>query len=153
MPTAMSARLVLLGVMMSCGLSPAVGQNAAAGPVSVEQRIQHVTSGLIGGVVLSGQEHATHTLADRMKALNVPGVSIAVIHEGKIEWARGFGLREVGGAPVNAETMFSRVESVARESGIPLDFTKVRRMPTMNRRMASRFSAIACLLAIVTRID
>ena len=106
MPTAMSARLVLLAAMMSGGLCPAVGQNATAGPVSVEQRIQHVTSGLIGGVVLSGQEHATHTLADRMKALNVPGVSIAVIHEGKIEWARGFGVRKVGGAPANAETMF-----------------------------------------------
>ncbi|HEY2469073.1 MAG TPA: serine hydrolase [Terracidiphilus sp.] len=72
----------------------------------VEQHIQHVTSGLTGGVVLKGQEHATHTLADRMKELNVPGVSIAVIHDGKIEWARGFGLRSIGGAPVNAETMF-----------------------------------------------
>ena len=41
-----------------------------------------------------------------MKALNVPGVSIAVIHQGRIEWARGFGVREIGGAPVNPETMF-----------------------------------------------
>ena len=106
MPVVIGARLVLLAAMVSCGLHLAVGQNAMAGPVPVGQRIQHVTSGLIGGVVLSGQEHATHTLADRMKALNVPGVSIAVIHEGKIEWARGFGVRELGGAPVNAETMF-----------------------------------------------
>jgi CubicO group peptidase (beta-lactamase class C family) len=29
-----------------------------------------------------------------------------VIHGGKIEWARGFGVREIGGKPVNAETMF-----------------------------------------------
>ena len=72
----------------------------------VEQHIQHVTSGLIGGVVLKGDEHATHSLADRMKELNVPGVSIAVIHNGKIEWARGFGVRSVGGSPVNTETMF-----------------------------------------------
>jgi CubicO group peptidase (beta-lactamase class C family) len=41
-----------------------------------------------------------------MKELNIPGVSIAVIHLGKIEWARGFGVCSLGGAPVTAETMF-----------------------------------------------
>ncbi|HEY1894919.1 MAG TPA: serine hydrolase domain-containing protein, partial [Terracidiphilus sp.] len=106
MPMVIGARPALLVAMVSCGVHLAAAQSATAGSVPVEQRIQHVTSGLIGGVVLSGQEHATHSLADRMKALNVPGVSIAVIHEGKIEWARGFGVRELGGSPVNAETMF-----------------------------------------------
>lgn len=106
MPAVIGVRLIWLAALLSCALQPAVGQTATAGTVPVEQRVQHVTSGLIGGIVLSGREHETHTLADRMKALNVPGVSIAVIHEGKIEWARGFGVREVGGAPVNAETMF-----------------------------------------------
>jgi CubicO group peptidase (beta-lactamase class C family) len=72
----------------------------------IELRIQHVASGLIGGVVIKGDEHATHTLADRMKEFNVPGLSIAVIHEGKIEWARGFGVRSLGGPPVIADTMF-----------------------------------------------
>lgn len=72
----------------------------------VEQHIQRVTSGLIGGVVIKGEEHKTHTLADRMKELNVPGVSVAVVHNGKIEWARGFGVRSIGGLPVNADTMF-----------------------------------------------
>ena len=98
---------VLLTIAAACGFQPtAVGQDATASPAPIEQRIQHVTSGLIGGIVLSGHEHETHTLADRMKTLHVPGVSIAVIHEGKIEWARGFGVRELGGAPVDAETMF-----------------------------------------------
>jgi CubicO group peptidase (beta-lactamase class C family) len=83
-----------------------IAQNAPENKAEVEQHIQHVTSGLIGGVVLKGDEHATHTLADRMKELNVPGVSIAVLHNGKIEWARGFGVRSIGGPPVNAETMF-----------------------------------------------
>ncbi len=106
MPSSMSAKVALLAALASCGSQLSVGQNATPPPIPVEQRIQHVTSGLIGGIVLSGQEHATHTLADRMKELHVPGVSIAVIHEGRIEWARGFGVRTVGGAPVNAETMF-----------------------------------------------
>jgi CubicO group peptidase (beta-lactamase class C family) len=81
-------------------------QNAPASAPDVEQRIQHVIAGLTGGVVIKGQEHATQSLANRMKELNVPGVSIAVIHEGKIDWARGFGVRSLGGPPVTADTMF-----------------------------------------------
>ena len=84
-----------------------IAQNAPQNKAGVEQHIQHVTSGLIGGVILKGDEHATHTLADRMKELNVPGVSIAVLHNGKIEWARGFGVRTLGGDPVDAETLGS----------------------------------------------
>lgn len=92
---------------LACCLGPALlAQNAPASSTETEQHIQHVTSGLIGGVVLKGEEHNTRTLADRMKELNVPGVSIAVIHHGKIEWARGFGVRSIGGEPVNATTMF-----------------------------------------------
>jgi CubicO group peptidase (beta-lactamase class C family) len=86
--------------------SLAVAQGASLNGTEVEQHIQHVTSGLIGAVILKGDEHTTHTLADRMKELKVPGVSIAVLHNGKIEWARGFGVRSIGGPLVNAETMF-----------------------------------------------
>ncbi|HEY1576316.1 MAG TPA: serine hydrolase [Terracidiphilus sp.] len=91
------------GALLACMLIQLSGAQQAA---SVEEHIQHVTSGLVGGVVLKGDEHAKHTLADRMKELNVPGVSITVIHNDKIEWARGFGVRSIGGQPVNAETMF-----------------------------------------------
>lgn len=42
-----------------------------------------------------------------LKKFNVPGVSIAVIKDFKIDWARGYGLADVDtGAPVTAETMF-----------------------------------------------
>ncbi len=82
------------------------GSTQAQTSGEVEAHIQHVTSGLIGGIVLKGHENETHTLSERMKELNVPGVSIAVIHNGHIEWARGFGVRDRAGAAVNAETMF-----------------------------------------------
>lgn len=93
-------------VLISCLAWSAPAQSPAESKAEVEQHIQHVTSGLIGGVILKGDEHATHTLTDRMKELNVPGVSIAVLHNGKIEWARGFGVRSLGGPPVNPETLF-----------------------------------------------
>src|SRR5207253_4709643 len=38
---------------------------------------------------------------------NVPGVSIAVIKDFKIEWAKGYGVADVEtGKPVTAETLF-----------------------------------------------
>jgi CubicO group peptidase (beta-lactamase class C family) len=95
-----------LMALACCLAQPVVAQNTALTSAEIEQHIQRVTTGLIGGVVIKGEEHATHTLADRMSELKVPGVSIAVIHQGKIEWARGFGVRSVGGSPVTAETMF-----------------------------------------------
>jgi CubicO group peptidase (beta-lactamase class C family) len=41
-----------------------------------------------------------------MAADRVPGVSVAVIHNGAIEWAQGFGVVQSGGAPVTVETLF-----------------------------------------------
>jgi CubicO group peptidase (beta-lactamase class C family) len=98
----LAARIAALSVAAGSLALPSCAQSSP----EIEQHIQHVTSGLIGPVVLKGDEHVTHTLADRMKELNVPGVSIAIIQNGKIEWARGFGVRSIGGEPVNAETMF-----------------------------------------------
>ena len=41
-----------------------------------------------------------------MASSHIPGVSIAVIHEGRIEWAQGFGVASVGGPLVTADTLF-----------------------------------------------
>jgi CubicO group peptidase (beta-lactamase class C family) len=48
----------------------------------------------------------TRDLGELMVTLGVPGVSIAVIHHGVLEWAEGFGVTRVGGAPVTVETLF-----------------------------------------------
>lgn len=46
-------------------------------------------------------------LEDRMKHFKVPGVSITVIENGKIAWARGYGVRDLETKTlVNAETVF-----------------------------------------------
>jgi len=42
-----------------------------------------------------------------MKALHVPGVSIAVIDGGQVVWAGGFGLKKAGTTdPVTTSTLF-----------------------------------------------
>jgi len=75
-------------------------------PAEVQQQIQHVVSGLLPVVVIKDQPNQTHTLAERMKEMHVPGVSIAVIHNGDINWAQGFGEATIGGPPVTIETIF-----------------------------------------------
>ena len=61
---------------------------------------------LLPATITQGEKPATTKLTERMAALHVPGVSIAVIHDGKIEWAKGYGAVSVGGAPVTPETLF-----------------------------------------------
>jgi CubicO group peptidase (beta-lactamase class C family) len=78
----------------------------APGPQALEQRIQRIQDGLLPAVLMKGGPVQTTKLADRMAALHVPGVSIAVIHDGAIEWARGFGVTKIGGTPVTPDTLF-----------------------------------------------
>ena len=93
---------VLVGGMTQVGIS----QKATESSAETQQHIKDVVAGLAPSVVVKGDADAEHTLSDRMATWHVPGVSIAVIHHGAIEWAQGFGVASVGGAPVNAETLF-----------------------------------------------
>ena len=78
----------------------------AATPAEIQQHIQHVESGLLPASVIKDDPHQAHTLSERMAAMHVTGVSIAVIHHGAIEWAQGFGSAAQGGPPVTADTLF-----------------------------------------------
>lgn len=66
-----------------------------------------VIGGLRPAVDVEGRPAQRWSLAERMAHHDVPGASIAVVDEGRIVWARGFGVREAGGADsVTAETLF-----------------------------------------------
>ncbi|MFC5461411.1 serine hydrolase domain-containing protein [Massilia niabensis] len=72
---------------------------------ATSDEIARIERGLRQPVALASQA-ATRTLADEMRRLNVPGVSIAVIRGGKIAWAQGFGVTHIGGPAVTADTLF-----------------------------------------------
>jgi CubicO group peptidase (beta-lactamase class C family) len=73
---------------------------------TTEERISLVENGLMRSVLFKGRNNR-HELEDRMAALNVPGVSVAVIHDGEIEWTRAYGVREQGtDHEVDIDTMF-----------------------------------------------
>src|SRR6185436_9179975 len=71
----------------------------------VEQRIQRIQEHMLPPVLANGQPEGPN-LADRMAALRVPGVSIAMIHDGTIEWVRGFGVTRISGPAVTPDTLF-----------------------------------------------
>ncbi|HLQ22255.1 MAG TPA: M20/M25/M40 family metallo-hydrolase, partial [Gemmatimonadales bacterium] len=73
---------------------------------SVADHVDRVQRGLLLPVVIRGQPLNGMTLADRMAHHHVPGVSIAVIHDGAVEWTRGFGTMSVNGSPVTPDTLF-----------------------------------------------
>jgi len=73
---------------------------------SVERRIQHVEGDLLPPILVIGEPREKVRLLDRMAELNVPALSIAVIHNGRIDWARGYGMRSAGGPPATPETLF-----------------------------------------------
>lgn len=68
--------------------------------------VRAVTEGLRPAVSLNGQAPVRYTLSDEMDRLHVPGVSIAVIRDGRIAWSQGFGVTGADGRSVTADTVF-----------------------------------------------
>lgn len=74
----------------------------------IEERIRRVENGILLPAIIKGAPPARLKLADRMRYYNTQAVSIAVINNGKIEWARGYGVKEAGRSErVTTETLFS----------------------------------------------
>jgi CubicO group peptidase (beta-lactamase class C family) len=79
-------------------LPPAVG-----GPSNAHTRF--VEKNLYPAVIQP--DAGPSTLFDRMRTYEVPGISVAVIHHGKLDWARGWGVRDAAScAPVTQDTAF-----------------------------------------------
>ncbi len=100
--------LAILLIIVSCS---AQEENA-----QIEQKIQRIESGLVElsspSLVAIFQTDPAETekkmaLSERMAFYQVPGVSIAVINDYKVEWTRGYGVTKAGSdTPVIPETLF-----------------------------------------------
>ena len=71
-----------------------------------QDHIRAVETGLGPPVAVVGQPPDRRDLRAEMNRLHVPAVSIAIVHGGKIEWAKGYGIMREGGAPVTPDTLF-----------------------------------------------
>lgn len=73
----------------------------------INQRIANVENKLTTLATIKGVTPPRMTLAERMRFYHVPGVSIALINNGKIEWAKAYGkLESDKQTPVNKDTLF-----------------------------------------------
>ncbi len=97
--------LVAIAGLAAISSVTASSATAIAADNSIEARIKRIENGLVPPLVT--QHTKPMRLEDRMKHFNVPGISIAVIENGKVAWARGYGVRDLEtNTPVNAETVF-----------------------------------------------
>lgn len=82
------------------------GLAAASAHADDNAAIARIEAGLRPPVALANAPLKTETLQDAMTRLKVPGVSIAVIKDGKIAWTRGYGVAWTGGPAVTPQTLF-----------------------------------------------
>ena len=96
---------VLSSFLLFSAISPALSAQGKKYNDSIEEKISLVLSNLKSNIEVDGEPD--WTLKDRMKFYHVKGVSIAVIRNYKIEWARGFGWADSAEQrPVIASTLF-----------------------------------------------
>jgi len=105
--TARAKRSVPASILLISFFCSPVRPAPQAAPPDVEARAVRVENGLLSSIVVAGRPVPLMTLVARMAELKVPGVSIAVINNGAIEWAKGYGVAEAGtAAPVTPRTLF-----------------------------------------------
>jgi CubicO group peptidase (beta-lactamase class C family) len=70
-----------------------------------ESQIKRVEQGLLPSVIIKGEPG--YSIADRMKFYKVPALSVAVIKDFKIDWARAYGVKDLEtNETATTETLF-----------------------------------------------
>jgi CubicO group peptidase (beta-lactamase class C family) len=100
---------VMLALLTGCR-RPVPSSAPEAGSLDpAQERIQRVENGLIPIIAKDEFDWQNpRTLTERMQHYGVPGVSIAVIDDYQLEWARGYGVVEAGSSePVTPDSLFN----------------------------------------------
>jgi len=84
---------ILFAAQYSCNTKPAATADNPRYAPETEQRISRIISSLQIETPVEGQ-FSSDSLYNRMRYYHTPGVSVAVINDGKLEWARGFGVKD-----------------------------------------------------------
>ena len=87
-------------------------------PQNLEAEIKRVETGLIPPFTVKGEPG--WSIEERMKFYKVPGLSVAVIKDFKIAWAKGYGVKDLETKePVTTDTLF-QAGSISNQSTQPL---------------------------------
>lgn len=125
--------MTLGAFLLGCGPAPpAADATASAGT----DRIRRVETGLSTRIPIEGEPRETFTIEERLWHHHVPGVSIAVIDDGRIAWAKGYGEADAGtGVPVTARTLFQAASISKPVTAVgPAPTGRARRHRAVRRR-------------------
>jgi CubicO group peptidase (beta-lactamase class C family) len=93
-------KILLLAAALSLTV-PAPIQTVSTAP----DMIRKIESRIVPAVRIGPA--SPQSLVERMKAFKIPGLSVAVVKDSAVDWAKGYGVRDAGtGEPVTAETLF-----------------------------------------------
>lgn len=74
---------------------------------AISEKIERVENGLVPAICIQGKPLSKKNLLNQMQELKIPAVSIAVINDGKIEWAKAYGtLASDSDQKTNPQTQF-----------------------------------------------
>jgi CubicO group peptidase (beta-lactamase class C family) len=115
-----SLTIYVAGLLLIVSYSCSAQQDNPVYSKEIEAKIKQVETGLSGHVQIQDSVN-TFSLQKRMKDDNVFGVSIAVIHNYKIEWARGYGMADMATqTPVTTKTLFQAASISKSLNGVGL---------------------------------
>ena len=90
--------LTLISLLISCQSDKKIDNT---------DEINAIENGLLKGITIKGETPETFNILERMKVHNVPGASIAVIIDGELKWAKGYGTANTNnGSKVDNNTLF-----------------------------------------------
>lgn len=76
-------------------------------PATPDARAAAIADGIQPAIQIAGRDVETSSITDRMAALGVPAVSVAVIHDGRIDWAQAWGVADAEtGRAATPHTLF-----------------------------------------------
>lgn len=100
--------------LLVCSACIGVVFAASSDSTALNEKIARVEQGLSTSVVVKGASVQKIRLADRMHYHQVPAVSIAVVNNGQLEWARAYGVNVAGQAEHTTPTTLFQTASISK---------------------------------------
>ena len=89
--------LLITVILSSCSSSKSLDTVYMANNTSgIKEEILTIENGLLPAVIIENEDSVSYSIIERMQSYDVPGLSIAVIKDNKIEWAKSYGVKEKG---------------------------------------------------------
>lgn len=105
---------LLVSILFSCqsGADPSPEDALSA-------EIQAIESSLSASLQIKGEEVKSYTIEERLAEYKIPGISVAVVRNGKLHWAKGYGLANTEtGQMVDTSTLFQAASISKPVSGM-----------------------------------